>query len=460
MSFRIETDTMGEQKIPSERYWGAQTQRSLNNFSDISKDIFPISFIHAFAIQKMSSAYANKKTGVLAVDIADVIIKVCEEIIAGKHDDNFPLCVWQTGSGTQTNMNLNEVIAGRANEILTGKINTKSPIHPNDHVNKSQSSNDSFPTVMNISSVLALQNNLLPALKDLLESLQIKEKEFSGIVKIGRTHMQDAVPMTLEQEFSAYVAQVNNMIFHIDNTMNLLYPLAQGGSAIGTSINVHKNFVEFFIEKLCDITKLPFVSAKNKFESIATNDGIVAISGALNALATTMMKIANDIRLLSSGPRCGIGEITLPANEPGSSIMPGKINPTQCEAMTMICAQVIGNHTAITIGGSSGHLQLNVFRPMIIFNVLNSINLLSGGIRSFNLRCAKGIVPNRERIEYLLNKSLMLVTALSPKIGYDNASKVAKLAYEKHISIKEATVSLGMLSAEECDELLDPHKMI
>ncbi|CAK8162375.1 fumarase C [Candidatus Xenohaliotis californiensis] len=460
MKFRNESDSLGMQKVPNDKYWGAQTQRSLLNFGDIGSDIFPILFIKAFAMQKFAAAHANLKLGLLTNEVFSAIAVAAEEIISGKLNEHFPLKVWQTGSGTQTNMNLNEVISNRAIEIMGGEMGLKKPVHPNDHVNKSQSSNDSFPTAMHIAAVLAVNNNLLPALENLIDIFEHKVTEFSGIIKIGRTHMQDAMPLTLGQEFSGYAMQLHKGLIRINKALPSLYELAQGGTAVGTGVNCSAEFTNAFITKIREITGYPFVTAVNKFEAIGASDAILELSGVLNVLSASLLKIANDIRVLASGPRCGIGEIALPENEPGSSIMPGKINPTQCEAMTMVCAQVMGNNHVITISAASGHLELNVFRPVMIYNLLRSIELISGAMCSFGVRCVKGIVPKKARINQLLHGSLMLVTALSPAIGYDNAAMVAKKAYNENISLKDAALALGFLDSNTLDKLLNPIDMI
>ncbi len=459
MNMRNESDSLGNIEVPDEHYWGAQTQRSLQNFP-ISFEIMPLSLIRAFAIQKKAAALANMAPGGLEPKIAQTIEQVADEILDGKLDDEFPLVVWQTGSGTQTNMNLNEVIASRANEILTGERGGKSPVHPNDHVNMGQSTNDSFPTAMHIAAVLEVHHELIPALEQLHATLEHKTEEFAEIVKIGRTHLQDATPLTLGQEFSGYAAQVIYGIDRLKNCLPRLCLLAQGGTAVGTGLNSIEGFAEKFADIVANITGLPFSSAPNKFEALASKDTMVELSGTLNVLAVSLMKIANDIRMLASGPRCGIGELVLPANEPGSSIMPGKVNPTQCEALTMACTQVMGNHTAVTIAGSQGHFELNVYMPVIIYNVLQSIRLLADAVASFNERCVAGIEPDRERIEKLLHESLMLVTALNPHIGYDNAAKIARKAYEDGITLKKAGTELGLVTEEQFDEWVRPENMV
>ena len=456
---RIESDTMGKIEVPINKYWGAQTQRSIENFP-ISNEQMPLSLIHAFGIQKQAAARANLDLKKLDKKLALAIDQAAQEIIDGKLDDNFPLVVWQTGSGTQTNINANEVIANRANEILGGKRGDKSPVHPNDHVNLSQSSNDSFPAVMHISSALEIENQLLPSLKKLSTSLSKKEKEFNEVIKIGRTHTQDATPLTLGQEFSGYVAQIDNVIEEVRRHIPELLKLAQGGTAVGTGLNAPLGFSERFAEEVSNITGKNFITMPNKFAGLAGHDTLVAVSGALNVGATAVMKIANDIRLLGSGPRSGIGELTLPANEPGSSIMPGKVNPTQSEAITMVAAQIMGNHVSVTVAGSNGHFELNVFKPVIIYNLLQSIQLLGDAARSFAERCVDGIIANKEHINLLMEQSLMLVTALNPHIGYDNAAKVAKKAYGDGTTLKESAISLGLLTPEQYDEWVRPEYMI
>ncbi len=456
---RIETDSIGEIEVAADKYWGAQTQRSLQNF-EIGTETMPASLVRALGIQKKASAMANMDLGALDPKLGKAIIAAAEEIIDGTLADQFPLVVWQTGSGTQTNMNANEVIAGRANEALSGTRGGKSPVHPNDHVNMGQSSNDTFPTVMHIAAVEDIHHNLVPALQGLHSALESKAKKFDNLVKNGRTHLQDATPLTLGQEFSGYATQIKYGIKRVQDTLPRLYQLAQGGTAVGTGINSKKGFAEAFAKKVAETTDLPFVTAENKFEALAAHDALVEHHGALNVLAVSLMKIANDIRLLGSGPRSGIGEIVLPANEPGSSIMPGKVNPTQCEALTMVCAQVMGNNTAVTVAGSNGHFELNVFKPVIIYNVLQSIRLLSDAINSFTKNCVVGIEADEKRIKYLMENSLMLVTALNPHIGYDNAAKIAKKAHADGTSLKEAGVELGLLTADQFDQWIDPTSMV
>ena len=456
---RIERDTMGEVEVPIEKYWGAQTQRSIENFP-IGNDVMPIQMVRALGIQKKSAALANISLGKLDESVGQAIAEAAQEIVDGKFDDNFPLVVWQTGSGTQSNMNANEVIANRANELLGGKLGEESRVHPNDHVNRSQSSNDTFPAAMHISAVMETEGKLLPALLHFKEALEKKAETFSKIIKIGRTHTQDATPLTLGQEFSGYAAQIDASISGIKHTLPNLFQLAQGGTAVGTGLNAPIGFAEKFAEEVSNLTDKPFTTMSNKFAGLAAHDALVALSGSLNVVAVAVMKIANDIRFLGSGPRSGIGELSLPANEPGSSIMPGKINPTQCEALTMVAAEVMGNHVAVSIGGSNGHFELNVFKPMIVFNVLRSAQLLADACRSFTDRCISGIEPNLERIEELMESSLMLVTALNPHIGYDNAAKVAKKAYAEGTTLKEAAINLELLTAEEYDKWVQPENMI
>ncbi len=458
-SARIETDSMGDTEVDNQFYWGAQTQRSIDNFK-IANQKMPVELIESLAILKRSAAKVHMDLGILNNDIANSIIDSADRILNGEFKDNFPLVVWQTGSGTQTNMNMNEVIAGIANEKLTGVKGGKSPVHPNDHVNMGQSSNDSFPTAMHIATVLTVNKKLLPALAKMHKSLDSKAKEWQSIVKIGRTHLQDATPITLGQEFSGYACQIELSIKRINQSLIQVHYLAQGGTAVGTGINCHKDFAELFAEEVSNFTKFNFKTAVNKFESLACNDALIEFSGSLNTLAVSLMKIANDIRMLGSGPRCGFGELKLPENEPGSSIMPGKVNPTQCEAMTMVAAQVMGNHVAVTIGGSNGHFELNVFKPLIIQNVLHSINLLSDAMVSLVDNCIDGIEPNVERIVTLRDQSLMLVTALNPHIGYDKSAKIAKKAYKEGTTLKEAAVTLNYLSAEEFDKYVIPEDMV
>jgi len=455
---RSETDSFGPIEVPADRYWGAQTERSRRNFR-IGHDRMPMPIIRALGMVKLASAETNRELGLLDQRRARAIVRAAREVIDGKFDDHFPLVVWQTGSGTQTNMNLNEVIANRANELLGGKLGAKQPVHPNDHVNMSQSSNDSFPTAMHIAAAMRITADLVPALGELHRTLRKKEKAFAGIVKIGRTHTQDATPLTLGQEFSGYAAQVASGIARLRLAVRDLYPLAQGGTAVGTGLNSKPKFARLFARHVAKITKMPFTSAANKFEALASNDAYVFAHGAINSVATGLFKIANDIRLLGSGPRSGLGELILPENEPGSSIMPGKVNPTQCEAMTMVCCQVFGNHTAITVAGSQGHFELNVYKPVLAYCMMHSIQLLADVSRSFTENCVEGIRADEKRIRELMERSLMLVTALAPRIGYDNAAKVAKTAHARGTTLKEEAVRLGFVSATEFDRLVQPNKM-
>ncbi len=458
-STRIETDSMGEVAVPADKYWGAQTQRSFENFK-IGGERMPLPLIRAFGILKKAAAQTNMDLGALDVALCKAIVEASDQVMDGSLNDHFPLVVWQTGSGTQTNMNVNEVVANRAIEILGGQIGSKKPVHPNDHVNMGQSSNDSFPTAMHIAAGEQVHHELIPALEELHAALDSKAKEFKNVIKIGRTHLQDATPVTLGDEFSAYAYQIKYGIDRVKATFPRLFQLAQGGTAVGTGINCKKGFAEGFARTVAQITGLPFTTAQNKFEAMAAHDALVELSGALNTIACSLMKIANDIRLLGSGPRCGIGEIHLPENEPGSSIMPGKVNPTQSEALTMVCSQVMGNHTTVTIAGSNGHFELNVFKPVIIFNVIQSIRLLADGARSFSKNCVVGIEANKDRINKLLGDSLMLVTALNPVIGYDNAAKVAKKALAEDKSLKQAAVELKLLDEATFDQHVRPEKMI
>jgi fumarate hydratase, class II len=457
-STRSETDSFGPIDVPADRYWGAQTERSRQNFR-IGHDRMPIGIVHALGLVKLASAETNRELGLLDARRARAIVRAAREVIDGKLDDHFPLVVWQTGSGTQTNMNLNEVIANRANELLGGKLGAKAPVHPNDHVNMSQSSNDSFPTAMHIAAVGGIVADLIPALDELLRALRKKQKAFAHIVKIGRTHTQDATPLTLGQEFSGYAAQVESGIARLRQAVKDLYPLAQGGTAVGTGLNSKPKFAMLFAKHVARITKLPFTSAPNKFEALASNDAYVFAHGAINSMATGLFKIANDIRLLGSGPRSGLGELILPENEPGSSIMPGKVNPTQCEAVTMVCCQVFGNHTAITVAGSQGHFELNVYKPVLAYCMMHSIQLMADVARSFTEHCVAGIRADEKRIRELMERSLMLVTALAPKIGYDNAAKVAKSALARGTTLKEEAVRLGFVTQSEFDRLVQPDKM-
>ncbi len=459
MEYRIETDTMGQINVPADKYYGAQTARSVMNFK-IGGDRFPREMIRALGILKKAAALTNQALGTLSAEKAKLIVQAADEVIAGKLDEHFPLVVWQTGSGTQTNMNANEVISNRAIELAGGVIGSKKPVHPNDDVNKAQSSNDTFPTAMHIAAAEQIVRHLLPNVKVLRNTLAQKSVDFKDIIKIGRTHLMDAVPLTLGQEFSGYVQQLDNDIKRIEFALDGLYELALGGTAVGTGLNTHRDFAENAAAEIANLTGLPFRSAPNKFESLAAHDAIVFASGALKTLAASLMKIANDVRWLASGPRCGIGELSIPENEPGSSIMPGKVNPTQSEAMTMVCAQVMGNDVAVNIGGLSGNFELNVFKPVMIFNLLNSIRLLGDACESFNEHCAIGIEPNLPAINGYLSNSLMLVTALNPHVGYDNAAKIAKKAHADHSTLREAAIELGILSGEKFDEVVRPEQMI
>lgn len=459
MQTREERDTMGVVEVPVTALWGAQTQRSLQNFK-ISSERMPVALIHALAKVKRAAAKVNHDLGLLNAASTAAIIEAADEVIAGHFDDQFPLVVWQTGSGTQTNMNVNEVLANRASELLGGGRGADRKIHPNDDVNKGQSSNDVFPTAMHVAVVEELQHRLLPAIRLLRETLAAKMAAFSDIVKIGRTHLQDATPLTLGQEFSGYVAQLDHGLKHIQASMDHLFELALGGTAVGTGLNAHPEFAQQVAKEISRLTELPFISAPNKFEALASNDALVHAHGALKTLAASLMKIANDIRWLASGPRCGIGELRIPENEPGSSIMPGKVNPTQSEAMTMVCCQVMGNDVAINIGGAMGNFELNVMKPMIIHNFLQSVRLLSDAIVSFNGNCAIGIAANVERIDALLHHSLMLVTALNPYIGYDKAAEIAKKAYREGTSLREAAIATGYMTAAQFDAWVVPEKMV
>ncbi len=456
---RTETDTMGRIEVPADRYWGAQTQRSLEHFR-IGGDRFPREMIRALGLLKKACALVNRDLGLLAEDKAAAIVQAADEVIAGRLDDHFPLVVWQTGSGTQTNMNANEVIANRAIELLGGQLGSKHPIHPNDDVNKSQSSNDAFPTAMHIAAVEELRARLFPAVRRLRATLHGKAEAFAGIVKIGRTHLQDAVPLTLGQEISGWVSQLDHALGHLEAAMPHLHELALGGTAVGTGLNAPPQFAARAARAIAELTGEPFVSAPNKFEALAAHDALVAAHGALRTLAGSLMKIANDVRWLASGPRSGLGEITIPENEPGSSIMPGKVNPTQSEALTMVSAQVLGNDVAVGVGGASGNFELNVFKPLIIHNVLHSVRLLADACLSFEEHCARGIEPDPERIRQHLERSLMLVTALAPRLGYDRAAAIAKKAHEEGTTLKAATVALGYLTAEEFDREVRPERMI
>jgi fumarate hydratase, class II len=462
MTFRIEKDTMGPVEVPADKYWGAQTQRSINNFKiGGERNRMPIEIIRAFAILKKSAALTNAELGVLAQDKADIIAKVCDEILTGQHDDQFPLVIWQTGSGTQSNMNANEVIAYRAHVLLGGSLDdAKKKIHPNDDVNKSQSSNDTFPTAMHIAAYKMVVETTIPGVEKLRDTLKAKSEDFMNVVKIGRTHFMDATPLTLGQEFSGYVAQLDHGLKALRNTLAHLSELALGGTAVGTGLNTPKGYSELVAKKIAEFSGQPMVTAPNKFEALAAHDGIVETHGALKQLAVSLMKIANDIRMLSSGPRSGIGEILIPENEPGSSIMPGKVNPTQVEAMTMVAAQVMGNDVAISIGGSNGHFELNVFKPLMIANFLQSARLIGDACVSFNDNCAIGIEPNTPFIKRHLENSLMLVTALNPYIGYENAAAIAKKAHKEGTSLREAALALGLLTNEQFDEWVKPEDMI
>ena len=459
MGFRKEKDSMGVLEVPDDRYYGAQTQRSLNNFK-IGGERFQRELIRAYGILKKAAASVNEKAGKLDSKLAGVIREAADEVIEGNLDDHFPLVVWQTGSGTQSNMNFNEVIANRAIEKLGGELGSKNPVHPNDHVNMGQSTNDTFPTAINIAAVEATINQLLPGLKKLLKSLVKKEKEFDTIIKLGRTHLQDATPLSLGQEFSGYASALRHGISRIEKALDHCYELAMGGTAVGTGINSFEGFGEQVANEISSLTGLPFKTAENKFEALGGQDSIVELSGALKTVSGSLFKIANDIRWLASGPRSGIGEILIPANEPGSSIMPGKVNPTQCEAMTMVCTQVMGNDVTISVAGASGNFELNVYRPVIAYNIIQSIRLLTDACDSFRVHCVDGIEANEERIRLNLYNSLMLVTALNSHIGYDKAAEVAKKAYEDNLSLREAIIDLGYMSGEEFDQLVQPEKMI
>ena len=459
MDYRTEKDSMGPVQVPNDRYYGAQTQRSLNNFK-IGKEHFPREFIRAYGIIKKAAATVNSATGLLDPQLAKTISSSADEVITGKLDDHFPLVVWQTGSGTQTNMNVNEVIANRAIEMAGGTLGSKDPVHPNDHVNMGQSTNDTFPTAINIAAVECVVHQLLPNLERLRDGLHAKEEEFSNIIKLGRTHLQDATPLSLGQEFSGYVSAIEHGCKRIKNAMDSCYELAMGGTAVGTGINSTEGFGEKTAAEISKLTDIPFRTAENKFEALGGQDSIVELSSALKTVSVSLFKIANDPRWLASGPRSGIGEVVLPANEPGSSIMPGKVNPTQCEAMTMVCTQVMGNDTTIAFAGASGNFELNVYRPVIAFNILQSIRLLADACDSFLVNAIEGIEPNKQRIHENLYNSLMLVTALNPHIGYDKAAKVAKKAYSENLSLREAIVELDYMSEEDFDKLVQPEKMI
>lgn len=456
--FRTEYDTMGTIEVPANKYWGAQTQRSLENF-EIGDELMPFELIHAFAILKKAAATVNADLGLIDRDVANHISKAAEEVMSGKLTDQFPLVVWQTGSGTQTNMNVNEVVANRAIEQMGGVLGSKTPVHPNDHVNYGQSSNDTFPTAMYIAALSSVEGKVLPALEKMLAALESKSEAYKYVIKIGRTHLQDATPLTLGQEFSGYAAQIAAGLRRVRQSMDCLRELAIGGTAVGTGLNTHPEFGARVVTEISRLSEREFRQADNLFEALAAHDALVSVSGALKTVAVSLMKIANDVRLLASGPRCGLGELILPSNEPGSSIMPGKINPTQCEAITMVCAQVMGNDTAIMVGGMNGHMELNVFKPVMIYNFLQSCNILSDACNSFTDKCIVGIEPNYERIERNLNESLMLVTALNPHIGYDKAAKVAKKAYEEGMTLKEAAIGLEFLTADEFDNYVRPEEM-
>ena len=456
---RTEVDSFGPLEVPADKYWGAQTQRSLGNFK-IGEETMPLPLIRALGITKLAAAKTNMKLGDLDQKIGDAIVLAAKEVAEGKWNDHFPLVVWQTGSGTQSNMNANEVISNRAIEILKGEMGSKSPVHPNDHCNQSQSSNDTFPTAMHIAAAEEISLKLLPALKYLQDHLQKKVDTWQDIIKIGRTHLQDATPLTLGQEFSGYVKQVSNGVERVEQSLPRLLALAQGGTAVGTGLNAKPKFAKSFAEEVKKYTGLSFITAENKFEALAAHDGFVEMSGMLNTLSTGLFKIANDIRLLGSGPRSGLGELSLPENEPGSSIMPGKVNPTQCEAMTMVCSQVMGNHTTITFSGSQGHMELNVFKPVLAYNLIQSIRLLTDVCISFADNCISGIEPNKKNITSLMERSLMLVTALTPKIGYDNATIVAKTAHKNGTTLKEEAIALGFVTEEEFNKIVRPEEMI
>jgi len=459
MQTRIETDTMGQIEVPGDRYWGAQTERSRQNFK-IGGERFPRELIRALGTLKKAAALVNQELGTLPKEKADLIVRAADEVIDGRLDAHFPLVVWQTGSGTQTNMNTNEVISNRAIELAGGVMGSKKPIHPNDDVNKAQSTNDAFPTAMHVAAAEQIKHRLLPAVQRLRDTLQKKTVEFKDIIKIGRTHLMDAVPLTLGQEFSGYTQQLTNGMARLEGCLPHLYELALGGTAVGTGLNTHPQFAVKSAAKIAELTGLPFVSAPNKFEALAARDAMIETSGMLKTVACSLMKIANDVRWLASGPRCGIGEISIPENEPGSSIMPGKVNPTQSEAMTMVCAQVLGNDVATNIGGAMGNFELNVFKPLIAHNVLRSIRLLADACDSFDEHCASGITANRANIDRFLKNSLMLVTALNPHVGYDNAAKIAKKAHAENKTLREVAVELGLMTGEEFDQKVRPEKMI
>jgi len=456
---RIESDSMGEIEVPADKLWGAQTERSLHHF-EIGHDTIPLPVIHAFGQLKKAAALANQQIGKLDAEKAKLIEQACDELVAGKFDEQFPLRVWQTGSGTQSNMNVNEVIANRCSQIRGEALGSKKPVHPNDHVNMSQSSNDTFPTAMHIAAAKEIHNTLIPAVRFLRDGLAQKMQEYEKIIKIGRTHLQDAVPLTLGQEFSGYVAQLDACLFRLDEVLHELYELAIGGSAVGTGLNTHPDFATIACHYIAEMTKLPFVSAENKFAALASHEPMVMAHAACKTLACALMKIANDLRWMGSGPRCGLGELNLPENEPGSSIMPGKVNPTQAEAMTMVCAQVFGNDATIGFAASQGNFELNVFKPVIIFNMLHSVTLLAGTCISFQKYCVEGLEPNLAVIKKHLEESLMLVTALNQHIGYDNAAKIAKTAHHEYLTLKEAAIKLNILNAQQFDEYVQPAKML
>lgn len=459
MATRVETDSMGSIEVPADKYYGAQTMRSRRNFK-IGEERMPIEIIHAFGVLKKAAAITNRELDNLDQDICDLIVRAADEVIEGKLDDHFPLVVWQTGSGTQSNMNVNEVISNRAIELAGGEMGSKKPVHPNDHVNRSQSSNDTFPTAMHIAAVIQIEDHLLPRVRILRDTLQQKSETFADIVKIGRTHLQDATPLTLGQEISGWVSQIDHALDAIEATLPQLRELALGGTAVGTGLNTHPQYAERVAAKIAELTRKEFITAPNKFAALAAHDAFVGTSGALKQMAVGLMKIANDVRWLSSGPRSGIGEIRIPENEPGSSIMPGKVNPTQCEALTMVCTQVMGNDATIGIAGSQGNFELNVYKPVMAYDLLQSVRLLGDAAQSFNDNCAIGIEPNIETIDDKLRRSLMLVTALNPSIGYDNAAKVAKHAYKNNTTLREATIELGLLTGEQFDEAIKPEEMV
>ncbi len=459
MEYRIESDTMGETRVENDKLWGSQTQRSLENFN-IGHENMPVEIIYALAMIKKASAVANNKLSILPAEKMEAICRACDEILSGRLEDHFPLSIWQTGSGTQTNMNVNEVVSNFSILSMGGKLGSKNPVHPNDDVNMSQSSNDVFPSAMQVAAAIEIDKNLMPSAQGLLAALNQKSGEFSDIIKCGRTHLQDAVPITLGQEFSGYAEQVRASIDRVKSALPDVHELPVGGSAVGTGINVPEGFGSAVCALISEYTNLPFKPARNKFALMAGHDNLVHLSGALNSFAASLMKITNDIRWLGSGPRCGIGELILPENEPGSSIMPGKVNPTQCEALAMVCTQVMGNHSTITIAGASGNFELNVYNPVIAYNLLQSISILSGSIESFNEKCLKGIIPNRKRIGEYLGRTLMVVTALNPYIGYENSARIAKLAHEKDITLKEAALELSLLTEEEFDRYVKPENMV